>query len=61
MKTTRSEHVVYTNCFLFSHSDQFMYTTCSEPGKSMNNLLPYCGLVDVKINVSDKDLPLQQF
>ena len=25
-------------------------------GKSLNNLLSYCGLVDVRINVSDKDL-----
>ena len=30
MKTTSSEHVVYTNWFLFLHSEQFMYTTCSE-------------------------------
>ena len=29
----------------------FMYWT----GKSMNNLLSYCGLVDVRINASDKD------
>ena len=29
MKTTSSEHVVYTNCFLFLYSKQFMYTTCS--------------------------------
>mgnify|MGYP007048343670 CR=1 FL=1 len=26
----------------------------------MNNLLSYCGLVDVRINVSDKDLPVQE-
>ena len=24
----------------------------------MNNLLTYCGLVDVRINASDKDLPV---
>ena len=43
-----------------------MYTTCSElvvfiywTGKSKNNLLSYCGLVDVRINASDKDLPVQ--
>ena len=24
----------------------------------MNNLLPYCGLVDAKIKASDKDLPV---
>ena len=63
MKTTSSEHVVYTNWFLFLHSEQFTYTTCSElvvftywTGKSMNNVLSYCGLVDVRINASDKDL-----
>ena len=33
-----------------------MYRT----GKSMNNLLSYCGLVDVRINASDKDLPVQK-
>jgi hypothetical protein len=32
----------------------FMYCT----GKSMNNLLLYCGLVDVRINAFDKDLPV---
>ena len=62
--TTSSEHVVYTNCFLFSfvHSEQFMYRTCSElvvfmywTGKS---IFSYCGLVDVRINASDKDLPI---
>ena len=58
---------MYTNCFLFFfwHSEQFMYTTCSElvvfmywTGKSTNNLLSYYGLVDVGINASDKDLPV---
>ena len=45
--------------------NQFMYTTCTElvvfmywTGKSMNNLLSYCGLVDVRISASDKDLPV---
>ena len=32
----------------------FMYYTCN----SMNNLLPYCGLVDAKIRASNKDLPV---
>ena len=32
----------------------FMYWT----GKSMNNLLSYCGLVDPRISASDKDLPV---
>ena len=43
-----------------------MYTTCSElvvfmfkTGKSMNNQLSYCGLVDPRINASDKDLPVK--
>ena len=27
-------------------------------GKSINNLLSYCGLIDVRINASDKDLPV---
>ena len=65
MKTTSSEHVVYTNWFLFWHSEQFMYTTCSElvvfmywTRNSMNNLLSYCGLVDARISASEKDLPV---
>ena len=43
-----------------------MYTKCSKlvvfmncTGKSLNKLLSYCGLVDVRINASDKDLPVQ--
>ena len=50
---------------LFSHSEQFIYTTCSElvifmygSGNSMNNLSSYCGLVDARIKASDKDLPV---
>ena len=65
MKTACSEHVVYTNWFLFWHSKQFMYTTCSElvvfmywTGKSMHNLLSYCGLVDARIRASNKNLPV---
>ena len=30
MKIASSEHGMFTNCFLFRHSEQFMYTTCSE-------------------------------
>ena len=52
--------------FLFWHSEQFMYKTCSElvvfmywTGKSMNNLLSYCGLVDARIRASNKDLPVK--
>ena len=51
--------------FLFWYSEQFMYTACSElgifmywTGDSMSNLLPYCGLVDVRISASEKDLPV---
>ena len=33
----------------------FMYRT----GKSMNNLLSFCGLVDARISASEKDLPVQ--
>ena len=63
MKTTNSEHVVYTNWFLYWHSEQIMYTTCSELVVLMywthnsKNLLSYCGLVDEKISASEKDLP----
>ena len=42
---------------------QFKYITCSElvgffywTGKSMNNRLTYCGLVDARISASEKDL-----
>ena len=67
MRIASSEHVMYTNCFLFLfwHSEQFMYTTCSEigifmywPRNSMNNLLSYYGLVDDRISASEKDLPV---
>ena len=44
---------------------QFMYTTCSElvvfmywTGKSLNNLMSYCGLVDARIRAFNKDLPV---
>ena len=44
---------------------QFVYTARSEQevfmywtGKSMNNLLSYCGLVDPWISAYDKDLPV---
>ena len=32
-KTTSSVHVVYTNCSLFWHSEQFMYRPCTYRGK----------------------------
>ena len=56
MKTTSSEQVVYITCFLFWHSKQFMYTTCSE--LVVNNLLSYRGLVDARISASEKDFPV---
>ena len=48
---------------IYAHN---MFSPCSElvvfmywTGKSMNNLLTYCGLVDPRISASDKDLPAQ--
>ena len=38
-----------------------MYTTCSEGTCSMSNLLSYCGWVDARISVSEKDLPVGEF
>ena len=63
---TSSENVLYINCFECQNKNQFVYISCSElavfmywPGKSMNNLLSYCGLVDPRISASGKDLPVQ--
>ena len=36
-----------------------MFCACSFHGNSMNNLLSYCGLIDVKIRAFDKDLPVK--
>ena len=54
--------------FLFLYSEQFMYTTCYVlgifmywTGDSMNNLLPYGGLVDAKIRAPDNYLPVIGF
>ena len=67
MKATSSGHVVYIYCFECQNKNkkQFMYTTCSElvvfmyrTGKSMSNLLSYCGLVDARISASKKYLPV---
>ena len=68
---TSWEHVVWINCFfvfvltfrtIYVH---IIFSTCSElcvfiywTGKSMNNLLSYCGLVDARIRASNKDLPV---
>ena len=68
MKMASSDHVVYTICFLFWHSEQFIYTTCSELAifmywtcNSMNNFLSYCRLVDARISASEKYLPVRCF
>ena len=62
MKTTSSEYVLYINCSVCQNrTKKIVHTTCSEllwTGKSMNNLLSYCGLVDPRISASDKDLPV---
>ena len=72
MKIPSSEHVenmlriqiVFFLTFrtIYVHN---MFSTCSElvifmywSGKSMNNLLSYCGLGDVRMNASEKDLPV---
>ena len=51
--------------FLFWYSEQFMYTTRSDlgifmywTGDSMNNLLSYCVLVELRISASEKYLPV---
>jgi hypothetical protein len=64
------EHVVYTNCFLFWHSEQFVYPwsphvlslefSCAKLVNSMDNILSYCGLVNARISTSEKDLPVFQ-
>ena len=58
---------MYINCSECQNKNQFLYTTCSElvvfmygTGKSINNLLSYCGLIDLGISASDKDLPVSQ-
>ena len=39
------EHVVYTNCFLFLHSEQFMHTACSQQyGKNAALCSALCNL-----------------
>jgi hypothetical protein len=70
MKTKSSEHVVHINCSECRNKNKnkkFVHTTFSElvvfmywTGKSMNNLLSYCGLVDPTISASDKDLPVKE-
>ena len=38
---------------------QLMFCVCSFHGNSMNNLLSYCGVVDARISVSEKKLPVK--
>ena len=52
--------------FLFWHTKQFLYTTCSQlviflyrSRESMNNLSSYCGLTDSRMSASDTDLPVR--
>ena len=59
---------MYKNCFLFWHSKQFLYTTCSKLlfflywcQFSMNNLLSCYGLIDSRMSASEKDLPVLKF
>ena len=49
-----SKQTQKTNLCTCSELVVFMYWT----GKSMNNLLSYCGLIDAKISASEKDLPV---
>ena len=51
VKAKTKKQLMYTT---YSDLVDFMYWT----GKSMNNLLSYCGLVDAKKEASDKDLPV---
>ena len=65
MKIASSEQVVFINCSECQKKTKTMYLhilgACSfrvRAGKSMNNLLSYCGLVDTRISASEKDLPV---
>ena len=60
-----ASYEIWACLFLFWHSKQFLYTTCSElvffsywTCNSMNNLLSYCGLTDSRMSASEKDLPV---
>ena len=65
MKTASSEHGENMLCtqivcfFVFVLTFKTIYVqNMFWTGKSMYNLLSYCGLVDVRIYASDKDLPV---
>ena len=60
----QTQNMLYTQIVLFQHSEQFMFTTCSELAifmywacNSMKNILSYSGLVDTRLSASEKDLP----
>ena len=53
-KTKICVHNMFSPC---SELLVFMYWT----GKSVNNLLSYCGLVDGRISASEKDLPVPKY
>ena len=55
------------NCFecqnknkktMYVHNMFWACSFCVRTGKSMNNLLSYCGLVDARTRASEKDLPV---
>ena len=67
MKTVSSEHVENMLCaqIVFCFCIDNSNTTCSDlvvfiywTRNSMNNLLSYFGLVNVRISASEKDLPV---
>ena len=59
-KIPSSEHVVYKDCFECQNKKQcsqlgiFLYWTRD----SINNLLSYCGLINLRMSASEKDLPV---
>ena len=66
-KIRSSEHAAYTNCFFYFDIQNNLCTqhvlsllfSCTELVNQWNNRLSYCGLLDVRTVVSDKDLPVQ--
>ena len=58
LASTNPQKIVYGITMKNTEHGQPMFCTCSFHGYSMNNLLSYCGLIDTKIRVSDKELPV---
>ena len=59
-------HVVYINCFECQNKNKKIFYVhnlfwAARTGKSMNNLLSFCGLVVARISASEKDLPVNVF